>query len=93
MFTTNAASRMVCSIVTTTAVAASTTAIIYVGIEVSGVNMLPENSVDEDKKIWLFEGNARVDCKAICKNAYFLGGDSKVFAEIKELLALGTFRM
>lgn len=50
-------------------------------------------TIDVDNKIWLFEGDARVNCKAIGKNAYFLGGDTKEFVKIKELLALGTFRM
>ncbi len=50
-------------------------------------------TIDKNNKIWLLDGCARVECKAVGKNIYFLGGDSKTFKKIRELLTLGMFRL
>lgn len=65
----------------------------YIGIEIAehdgkeGILI----TIDNNNRIWLFDGTAQVECKKIGKKQLFVGADS--YRMVMEQLRLGTFRM
>ncbi len=68
-------------------------------VEVDGTKSLYNNSkeailitIDKKNKIWLYNGNAVIDCKAVGKKQSFIGCSGKDYRMVAELLKTGTFR-
>lgn len=68
-------------------------------VEVDGTESLYNNSkeailitVDKKNRIWLYNGNAVIDCKAVGKKQCFVGCSGKDYRMVVELLKTGTFR-
>lgn len=49
-------------------------------------------NIDRDNKVWLYDGNAVIDCKAVGKKHCFVGYSGKDYRMVAELLKTGAFR-